>query len=107
MESTNVLWKQARKGEIDEGQAVDGVRLLTALGLSLWSGVDLSQRALALSLQLQHAAYDCFYLALSERLSVPFLTADAMLARKVAMSELALETVVLAQSGALLERLRP
>jgi predicted nucleic acid-binding protein len=35
--------------------------------------------AVALSRQLQHPAYDCFYLALSRRLDAPLITADKRL----------------------------
>ncbi len=103
-ETTNVLWKKVRKGEIDADQAARGVRLLSALDLPLWSGARLSENALALSLRLDHAAYDCFFLALAQHLGAPLLTADAKFARKVAATGEAVDVVVLSEASALLEK---
>lgn len=43
---------------------------------------DLAPLALRLSVELDHPAYDCFYVAMAMTLSVPLVTADARLARK-------------------------
>lgn len=101
-ECAHVLWKKVRKGELDEQQAANSMRLLAALNLPLWGAIDLSDRALELSLRLDHAAYDCFYLALSERLGAPFVTADGKLARKVAASGIRIDIVLLGDTAAFL-----
>lgn len=105
-ETTNVLWKKVRKAEIDEEQAARGVRLLSALNLSLWSASGLSETALGFSLRLGHAAYDCFFLALAQQLGAPLVTADAKFARKVAAAGETVDVVVLAEASTLLETRR-
>ncbi len=42
---------------------------------------DVSSRALMMARHLDHAVYDCFYLALAEQIIAPLLTADRRLAK--------------------------
>ena len=44
----------------------------------------LKDRALAIAIELRHAAYDCFYLALAERSTSPLITADQRPIRRCA-----------------------
>jgi predicted nucleic acid-binding protein len=45
----------------------------------------LASRAFDIGRALDHAVYDCFYLALAERLSLPLITADAKLMSKATL----------------------
>lgn len=59
---------------------------LPHLGVGLVPSHDLADRAMALAIDLQHPAYDCFYLALAESRRVPLITQDKTLMRKVRSS---------------------
>ena len=52
-----------------------------------------SSRAAAIARELDHAAYDCFYLAVSEALDAPLVTVDGRLLAKVAGTRFAARTL--------------
>lgn len=72
----NILWKKQLRGEMDAAVAQVGARWLLHVPLQVHDSASLLADALALALQLQHPAYDCFYLALARRAGVPLVTAD-------------------------------
>ena len=72
----NILWKKQLRGEMDAAATQVGARWLLQVPLQVHDGASLLADALALALQLQHLAYDCFYLALAQRIDVPMVTAD-------------------------------
>ncbi len=74
-ELSNALWKIARAGSIPDVQASDGLKRLPG-AVDLVSAGRLAPRAFAIARILNHATYDCFYLALSETLQAPFVTLD-------------------------------
>jgi predicted nucleic acid-binding protein len=75
----NILWKKQLRGEIDSSAAMLGARWLLQVPLQVHDSAGLLADALALAQQLQHPAYDCFYLALAQRVDAPLVTADRRL----------------------------
>ena len=78
-EVANILWKKQLRGEMDSATAQVGARWLLQLPLQVHDSASLLADALAMALRLQHPAYDCFYLALAQRLDAPLVTADRRL----------------------------
>lgn len=87
----NAIWKKLRHGELiekldafarhaDLGQVVEIVEGRTS---------ELAVRALELALMLDHAIYDCVYLALAEADDDVLITADVKFLRKVEATHLA------------------
>ena len=54
-----------------------------SLFAALVAEIDLAKRASEISLDLEHPAYDCFYLALAEREDAMLVTADRRLVERV------------------------
>ena len=81
-ETSNALWKYARRGDLS---AVDCREALLRLPyvVRLESDVALAADAAALSIELDHPAYDCFYISLARRTGYPLLSADKRLLRKL------------------------
>ena len=74
-ELANVLWKKVRKGQIGSEQALAAYHeILTDFEIVSTRGLE--QRALELSLLLDHPAYDCFFLAAAEAGNTMLVTAD-------------------------------
>lgn len=89
VEVANVIWRKRRRGELDDRR--DLLALPASLA-SLVQGVDevaLLPRALELAFMLDHAIYDCVYLALAEASGDVFVTADDAFRRKVERTPLA------------------
>lgn len=83
-ECTNILWKHVRKGEINAEYAHQSLRNLASVKLLLpISSTDLVHDALDLALEFDLTAYDASYVALSEELDLPLVTADEKLIRKL------------------------
>lgn len=75
----NILWKKQARGEMDPAAVHLAARWLLQVPIAVHDAAGLLDDALALALQLQHPAYDCFYLALARRIGAPLLTADRRL----------------------------
>ena len=75
----NILWKKQMRGEMDAAATQIGARWLLQVPLQVHDSASLLADALDLALQLQHPAYDCFYLALARRVDAPLVTADRRL----------------------------
>jgi predicted nucleic acid-binding protein len=88
-ECANILWKKFRLGQLTESEVSLANRLLTKADLELVPMRSLAQRAIELAILLDHAAYDCMYLALAETTERPLVTADARLLRKLAVERTA------------------
>lgn len=85
VEFANVLWLKRRRGALSVSQteqAVDSLLQLFSVFDIVWS-VELMTDAIDLALELDHPVYDCFYLALAQRLDVPCVTADRIFWRAV------------------------
>ncbi len=79
----NALWKRVRKGEIawTETLMVDLARLPELVELR--EDADCMARALEIAHDIDHAIYDCVYLALAEMTGEELVTADARFLRKI------------------------
>ena len=77
-ETTNVLWKKARRGEIDPHAHFREAANLPDV-LVLRRSQELFVRASTIALELDHPVYDCIYLACAEAEGVPLVTADRRL----------------------------
>lgn len=78
----NAIWKAARRGDLPKREARTAIEIALGPISALTPMEDLHARALELALELDHAIYDCFYLALAERERVPLVCADGPLMNK-------------------------
>jgi predicted nucleic acid-binding protein len=88
IECANVLWKYVRRFGYAPEAAGQDVADLTRLPLRVASTADLAEAALALALAQEITAYDAAYVALARRLSLPMVTADQTLVRRLAGTDL-------------------
>ena len=86
-EVANALWRKARLGEIERGQA--GVLTAAVSEMPVrWSADEtVCADAVRLALALDRPVYDCVYLALAHRLGARMVTADARFANVLASTE--------------------
>lgn len=78
-ETANVMWKKARRQEIQTPHRYfSEIRRLPDI-LLLRRCQELFVRASAIALEIDHPVYDCFYLACAEGDGVPLVTADKQL----------------------------
>ena len=85
VECANVFWKKVRRQEYQADDAVLALGAIERANISLSPAYGLASRAFDIGRALDHAVYDCFYLALAERLSLPLITADAKLMSKATL----------------------
>jgi predicted nucleic acid-binding protein len=78
-EVANILWKKVGRGEMDAATADAAARWLRQVPLRVVACGALMRDATALSIRLDHPAYDCFYLALAARGEGRLVTADRRL----------------------------
>ena len=78
----NAIWKAARRGEVTREFGLTAIKAALSAFAQLVPMEELHLRALELSIQIDHAIYDCFYLALAERERVPLICADGPLIAK-------------------------
>jgi predicted nucleic acid-binding protein len=98
-EVSNASWRLLRRGELGRTQHVRIAQEIADMFSRLVSLRQLAPRAAALAHELDHPAYDCFYLALSEAEDAPLVTADRRLINKVAGTPLAMRTVHLSAAA--------
>lgn len=82
-ECANVLWKKVKRAELSAEEAIVAVRLLQRADIEILPTRNLMDRALELAITVDHAAYDCVYLALAVERNWPLVTADDRLRRIV------------------------
>ncbi len=87
VECTNVLWKHVRRRELSAPAAAQGAAILHELKMSVVSTAELMLAALDLAVHHDISVYDACYVALSDRLRAPMITADERLVRKLAGAE--------------------
>jgi predicted nucleic acid-binding protein len=93
VECANILWKYVRHFGYDANSARQDVADLESLRLQTVSTADLLTPAFELALQYVLTAYDASYAALAQQLSLPLITADAALVRKLANSRVVTRTL--------------
>jgi predicted nucleic acid-binding protein len=78
-ECANILWKKVIRAELslDEAEAI--AFALEGAAVTLHSTRPHLANATKIACELDRAAYDCFYLALAEKLRQPLVTADMRL----------------------------
>lgn len=79
VELAQLVWKRARRGEIDETMAHRIVEELRRVPLELRPTSELVSAALPLALHHGLTLIDAFYIALAVQVGCPFLTADRWL----------------------------
>jgi predicted nucleic acid-binding protein len=99
-EICNAAWKLWRRGAL---AAIQTQRIASRIAGTFDRLVPLpglASRSTALALELDHPAYDCFYLALAERERTVVVTADRRLVAKVAGTRFAGLARLLSDSAA-------
>jgi predicted nucleic acid-binding protein len=82
VEIANALWVKMRARILTEEEARDILKRLRSAPLALWDGEEPLPETLSLARQLDHAVYDCAYLALALHLDGGYVTADRRFWRK-------------------------
>ncbi len=89
VECANILWKYVRRFHYPPENARQDVADLRALALLTVSTADLLAPALELAMTYDITTYDASYAALARQLSLPLITADERLVRKLTGSGVA------------------
>jgi predicted nucleic acid-binding protein len=84
VESSNILWKLVRRGEMQPAQAIAIIEKIVASPLITYTNESLARDAIDLAMAPGVSAYDASYVALAVRLNVLCITADEKLVRKLA-----------------------
>ena len=84
VELTNALWFQMRSGKLNAAEAAGCIRDLRQAPLELWDGEEPLPSTLEWAHRLDHAVYDCAYLALALHLDGTYVTADRRFWQKAA-----------------------
>jgi predicted nucleic acid-binding protein len=79
-EIVNAAWQYVRAKEIERSHYQSAVHGIASYFDWLVGGVTLAGRAADIALQFNHAAYDCFYLALAAQERCALATADRRMA---------------------------
>ncbi len=82
-ECANILWKKVQRGELVKQEAHLAARLLQGAEIELLPTRSLLEAATRMSIEIDHPAYDCLYLALALEKKCRFVTADERLLRKL------------------------
>ena len=88
-ECLHALWKKFVRRELSQAEAVTAALQLESAGIALEPTQPLAGEAMALSLRLGYPAYDCFYLALAQRLGGELITADDKLVARCSQRDAA------------------
>jgi predicted nucleic acid-binding protein len=82
-EVTNAFYFTIRERTDRVARALDGLEFLPRWFSELVPMATLRHRAMACCMELEHSAYDCFYLALAEARGTRLVTTDEHFLRKV------------------------
>lgn len=83
----NALWKKARREQFDPTISHADVLATLPSYLALVEEHAFIGRALEIAYALDHAIYDCVYLAAAEHFGLPLVTADDRFLRKLELTE--------------------
>jgi predicted nucleic acid-binding protein len=97
MEMANALWHQMRSGKLSAAQAAGCMADLRRAPLVIWDGEEPLPSTLEWARILDHAVYDCAYLALALHLDGAYVTADQRFWRKAQRPELDRRVLSLAE----------
>jgi predicted nucleic acid-binding protein len=81
LECANILWKAARRGELDAEEVRARQSLLAEAPVERLPVAPLLPAALRHALRLDHPVHDCVYIETALLCGVPLVTADRRLAR--------------------------
>ena len=84
VEVCNAAWRRTRSGDISQAQCRAIADRITKAPVELRATASLAPAATSIALALDHAIYDCFYLALAEVERVRLVTADRRFLVKLA-----------------------
>lgn len=93
VEAASIMWKKARRKQLSLEQAIEGLSFIKDAFALLVPQLDLIDRAVQLSFELDHSVYDCLYVACAEAKRSPLWTADRQLA--TALSKQSVVQVIL------------
>ena len=82
-ECANILWKKVQRRELLKEEALLAARLLQGAEIELLPTRFLFEAATRMSIEINHPAYDCMYLALAIATDCEFVTADERFLRKL------------------------
>ncbi len=86
VETTNAFLIHIRERRDRVERALDGLEFLPRWFSELVPAITLRHRAMTYAMDLDHPAYDCFYLALAVSRDVPLITTDEHFLRKARSS---------------------
>ena len=89
-ECANVLCKKVQRNELTKEEALLAARLLQGAEIALLPMRSLFEAATRISIELNHPAYDCMYVALAVANECTFVTADERFLRKLGQGRRAL-----------------
>lgn len=81
-ECGNALWRKSRLGELTAADSARRLRALLTVPVIYIADEELAEAALGIAQSIDHAIYDCLYLALSLRQNAPLVTDDMRLLSK-------------------------
>lgn len=83
-EASNALWTMQRKGDLRIDRMVKAIDTLRYSPILIPTSMEqLSKSAIRIAANIDHAVYDCYYLALAIRMDCSVITADKRLFNKV------------------------
>ncbi len=82
-ECANIFWKKVQRGELLKAEALLAARLLRGAEIELLPTRSFFEVATRMSIEIDHPAYDCLYLALAVEKKCQFATADERFLRKL------------------------
>lgn len=86
VELGNALWKKSMRGELGDRDAYAAQLSIVCSFVTTQSEAELIPRAIEMAIALEHAIYDCVYLAQAEYMADTLMTADRRFWGKVAAS---------------------
>jgi predicted nucleic acid-binding protein len=95
-ESANILWKKVQRRELVKQEALIAARLLQGADIEVLPMRSLCETATRISIEVNHPAYDCLYLALAVEKQCRFVTADDRFLKKLTQQQSKLRSSAIA-----------